>query len=153
MATITEVSLNITNGTTPSTKKVTIGYKINFADGEAGLKYRLSIDLFGYDGSNDPNNEQAPKPPVLLARIPFATAFPGVTSFYKSITAQPGLYSPSPIVREFPTATLDEDPVEWEGDSDTIPPTLPFPVQQTDEAYAVVTLTASIKQSAVYEYK
>ena len=136
MATVSDVTLQIQDGPTPSTKKVTVNATASFEASEIGKNFGLGITLKGEDAAGDhlPSGDSAFADTLYTFKWGSLLGPQAVKPVKAS--AQPVMINES---RTLDYAVLDED-------TGTVPSNVPElpPMARKDEVYAVVTLSATV---------
>lgn len=142
MAAVSNVSLSITDGSTPEKKAVTVSGMLTFDHSEIGRQYRLEIKLFGEDLAGDNLPSTDPAGDDELYTFMFGNFF---KSQYKSITVAAAGSQSFTFTRTISTEKLNED----SGVNTSViglPPHIHIK-PQTDEVYAKVTLSVAPSSS------
>jgi hypothetical protein len=149
MAAVSNVSLSITDGSTPETKTVTVSGTLTFNADEIGRHYRLAIKLFGedLDGDNLPDTDPAGDDDLY-------------TFMFGGFIYRPSFFPLRPYTQftpnkeEYPftyTRTISKEKLDEDSGSITIPSpamgTPPLKLPRTDEVYAKVTLSVAPSSS------
>lgn len=140
MASVSNVSLSIVNGPTPSTKNVTVSGTMTFDASEAGKAFHLEIKLRGEDLPGDKLPAADAVNDDDLYTFQWGNSWP-LKSYKHIAAASPGSH-PFSEVRAISTTILDEDAgkIQVGQDPNTGAPLL-MPCK--DEIYAKVTLSGA----------
>lgn len=138
MATISNVSLAITNGAAADTRNVTVSGTLNFDASEVGKSYRLAIKIMGEDKPSDNVPDTDPQGDDDLYTFtwgPWLGKKP-----YKQFTVTASGAMPFNEVRTLNSTQLDEDSGKVKiGEVGGTPLFLP----RGDEVYALVSLSGT----------
>jgi len=143
MASISNVSLSIENGSTANTKKVTVNGTLTFVAGNVGKSYRLVIKLRGEDkaGDNLPDTDSGPDDEL------FTYTWSNPVRSYKVISVTSAGSQNFSHMRVISAGILDEDSGKVYIGSPA--PHSPAFLPRDDEIYATVTLKNPPVPSAV----
>ncbi|HEY9748638.1 MAG TPA: hypothetical protein V6C63_08165 [Allocoleopsis sp.] len=139
MASISQVSLSISQGSAANTKNVTVSGTMSFDAGEVGKSYRLEIKLLGEDKSGDnlPFDDSAGEDE--LYTFLWGTLF--IKTPYKQFTVAAAGPQPFKETRVLSDETLDEDKGKVKvGEADINSPIF---LPRKDEVYAKVSLSST----------
>ena len=137
MASVSNISLSISNGSTANKQNVTVTGTMNFDPGEVGKSYRLEIKIFGEDKSGD----QLPSTDSIGDDVLYTFSWgtlPFIKPFKEYTVAAAGSQTFT-WTRAISDEKLDED--KGTLNNDNWPPGTQPPLQ--DEVYAKVMLSGT----------
>jgi hypothetical protein len=139
MASLSNISLTLTAGSSSSSRNATVGGTMTFDAGEVGKSYRLAITLMGEDKAGDKLPSGDAVGDDTISEFTWGSLLP--KKAYKDFTVSTAGAQTFSETRAVTNTKLDEDPGQVKiGDADINTPVF-FPRQ--DEVYASVTLSGT----------